>query len=183
MKPITLITFSLLLLVCFQFQHCTRIKETPTVSTKDILLKQLKTTHTEKEWFVPLQGALEGLTPEQAMWRDSSGNHSIAQITSHLVFWNERTLAKLNGMQITDFKGDNTETFDAFTAERWGSTLNKLDSVMRTMEESITNADEKKLAEWYATLANVSTHNAYHTGQIVYIRKLQGSWDGDKGVK
>jgi hypothetical protein len=26
-------------------------------------------------------------------------------------------------------------------------------------------------------------HNAYHIGQIVYIRKLQGSWDPEKGVK
>jgi hypothetical protein len=33
------------------------------------------------------------------------------------------------------------------------------------------------------TIANICTHNAYHIGQIVYVRKLQGSWNPDKGVK
>ncbi len=26
-------------------------------------------------------------------------------------------------------------------------------------------------------------HNAYHIGQIIFVRKLQGSWDPEKGVK
>ena len=38
------------------------------------------------------------------------------------------------------------------------------------MEES----DDAKLQSWYSNLAHISTHNAYHTGQIIYIRKLQG---------
>jgi hypothetical protein len=29
----------------------------------------------------------------------------------------------------------------------------------------------------------IEAHNAYHIGQIVYLRKLQGSWNPDKGVK
>ncbi|MEP6937737.1 MAG: hypothetical protein ABI871_06680, partial [Chthoniobacterales bacterium] len=29
----------------------------------------------------------------------------------------------------------------------------------------------------------ISTHNAYHTGQILYVRKLQGSWNPANGVK
>ena len=31
-------------------------------------------------------------------------------------------------------------------------------------------------AQWWAILGNVVTHNAYHIGQIIYIRKLQKSW-------
>jgi hypothetical protein len=27
------------------------------------------------------------------------------------------------------------------------------------------------------------TRNAYHTGQIIYIRKMKGNWDPAKGVK
>ncbi|RDW15155.1 hypothetical protein CWR45_18515 [Oceanobacillus chungangensis] len=30
-------------------------------------------------------------------------------------------------------------------------------------------------AKWYELLGNTITHNAYHIGQIVYIRKLQKS--------
>jgi len=31
--------------------------------------------------------------------------------------------------------------------------------------------------------AIIATRNAYHIGQIVYVRKLQGSWNPEKGVK
>ena len=44
-------------------------------------------------------------------------------------------------------------------------------------------ADDKKLEQWAPTIARIGTHNAYHTGQIIYVRKLQGSWDPAKGVK
>jgi len=29
----------------------------------------------------------------------------------------------------------------------------------------------------------VGAHNAYHIGQMIYVRKEQGSWNPDKGVK
>ena len=34
-------------------------------------------------------------------------------------------------------------------------------------------------AKWWEVLANVTTHNAYHIGQIIYIRKLQRSFDNE----
>jgi uncharacterized damage-inducible protein DinB len=34
-------------------------------------------------------------------------------------------------------------------------------------------------AKWWEILGNVSTHNAYHIGQICYIRKLRKSWKAD----
>src|SRR5688572_29265073 len=81
--------------------------EQPASSSKEILLKELKTTHTDKEWFVPVNVALEGVTAEQAMWRDSSGNHSIGQLAYHLLFWNKRQLAKFNGQPEGEFSGNN----------------------------------------------------------------------------
>ena len=36
---------------------------------------------------------------------------------------------------------------------------------------------------WAATLGRIATHNAYHTGQILLLRKMQGAWDPAKGVK
>ena len=32
-------------------------------------------------------------------------------------------------------------------------------------------------------IAHVGAHNAYHIGQILYVRKLQGVWDPAKGVE
>ena len=64
---------------------------------RSVLLEQLRTTHNEKDWFVPVNVAVEGLTAEQANWKDGSGNHSVGQLTYHLLFWNRRELAKFKG--------------------------------------------------------------------------------------
>ncbi|MGH2563371.1 MAG: hypothetical protein ACRDE5_02580, partial [Ginsengibacter sp.] len=59
---------------------------------KSILLEQLKTTHNVKDWFVPPSIAVAGLTADQANWKDNTENHSIAQLTTHLIFWNKQML-------------------------------------------------------------------------------------------
>ncbi len=41
---------------------------------------------------------------------------------------------------------------------------------------------EKYQHLWYSPLAQQNIHNAYHIGQILLLRKLQGSWDPSKGV-
>lgn len=156
-------------------------KTPPTL--KSILLEQLKTTHNQKEWFVPANTAVEGLTPEQASWQDGKGNHSIGQLANHLVFWNQEELAKFKGEPEVKFSGNNDETFNNFDTKKWNATVQQLDQVLTDWEKAVQGADDKKLEAWYSIIAHIGTHNAYHIGQIIYIRKLQGSWNPEKGVK
>jgi hypothetical protein len=51
------------------------------------------------------------------------------------------------------------------------------------LEGVVEAADDKQLAAWASEIAHIGTHNAYHIGQIVFVRKEQGSWDPEKGVK
>lgn len=155
----------------------------PQATLKSVLLRQLKTTHTEKDWFVPANIAVEGLTAKQAMWKDGSGNHSVGQLATHLVFWNERLLKTFRNEPKENFSGNNEETFNSFDEKSWDETVKKLDEVLSAWEKEIKNADDAKLNDWYENIANMSTHNAYHTGQIIFLRKLQGSWNPEKGVK
>ena len=150
---------------------------------KGILLEQLRTTHNQKDWFVPVNVAVEGVSPEQAKWTDKSGNHSIGQLTNHLAFWNSQQLAKFKGEKPPAYSGNNEETFNTFDAKTWADTVKKLDSVLTEWEQVVEAADETKLKTWASAIAHIGTHNAYHTGQIIYIRRLQGSWDPSKGVK
>jgi uncharacterized damage-inducible protein DinB len=155
----------------------------PAPTLKSILLEQLRTTHNQKEWFVPANTAVEGLTAEQATWTDGKGNHSVGQLANHLVFWNSEELAKFKGEPPPKFSGDNNETFNSFDTKQWAETVKKLDAVMTEWEKAVEAADEAKLKDWYSIIAHVGTHNAYHIGQIIYVRKEQGSWDPEKGVK
>ena len=61
--------------------------------------------------------------------------------------------------------------------------MKKVDDVLVELEKIIQNADETSLKSWAETIGNISTHNAYHTGQIIFVRKLQGSWKPEKGAK
>jgi uncharacterized damage-inducible protein DinB len=150
---------------------------------KSVLLDQLKETHSEEAWFVPIKIAIEGLTPEQAAWKDTTDNHSIAQLVNHLIFWNQQQLAKFKGEKPAAFDGDNKKTFAGLDKAAWEASVKQIDEVMIAWEKAIEAADEAKLAKWYSTIAKISTHNAYHTGQIIYIRKMKGNWDASKGVK
>jgi len=155
----------------------------PAPTLKSILLEQLRTTHNEKDWFVPANIAIEGVTPEQAKWTDGSGNHSIGQLTVHLIFWNSQQLAKMKGQTPPKFSGNNDETFNSFNAANWAAAVKQLDDVLSDLEKTVEGFDDAKINKWASNVAHIGTHNAYHTGQIVYIRKLQGSWNPEKGVK
>jgi uncharacterized damage-inducible protein DinB len=151
-------------------------------SLRSVLLEQLKTTHNQQDWFVPATKALEGLTPEQAMWKQGDANHSIAQLVSHLIFWDKQQLDKFNGKPAAT-TNNNDETFANVDKKTWPIAIKQLDDVLTEWENAVAGATDDKLESWYSTIAHIGAHNAYHTGQILYIRKQQGSWDANKGVK
>jgi uncharacterized damage-inducible protein DinB len=158
-------------------------QERKPMTLKAVLLEQLRSTHNKAEWFVPANTAVAGLTPAQASWTDKSGNHSVGQLANHLVFWDRESLALFKGEQPAKFDGNNDETFNDFDAKSWAKTVADLDAVMTDWEKAVEAADDQKIALWASRIAHVGTHNAYHIGQMVYVRKLQGVWDSGKGVK
>lgn len=150
---------------------------------REVLLAELKSTHGAEDWFVPANIAVKGLTAEQASWTDGKGNHSVGQLAYHLVFWNRRNLQALKGEKPEKFSGNNDETFDQFDSKKWNETVQQLDEVMNELEKWLETADEARLKESAQMFTHISTHNAYHIGQIIYVRKEQGSWDPKNGVR
>jgi hypothetical protein len=170
----------LLLLVLAAAVHAQDKKPT---TLREVLLAELRSTHTSEEWFVPANIAVRDLTAEQASWTDGKGNHSVGQLAYHLVYWNRLNLARLKGEKAEKFGGNNDETFDKFDSRSWNETVEQLSQVMNELEKWVETAEEAKLKEAAQTLTHISTHNAYHIGQIIYVRKEQGTWDAKNGVK
>ena len=157
-------------------------KSDPTL--KSILLSQLKQTHDQQDWFVPVENAVAGLTAEQAAWKQGNANHSISQLVQHLVFWNSSQLATWKGQKPPAYSGKNDETFgNNLDKAAWEKAVKQLNAVLTDMEKWIEASDEASFKKQADNIAHVSVHNAYHTGQILFIRKQQGSWDPEKGVK
>ena len=160
----------------FTISSCTdKVNDVPNVKT--LLIQQLKSTHTNEEWFVPTKKAIEGLNLEQSNWRDSTENHSLGELTSHLIFWNEMNLKAFKGEKVSEFNDNNKETFKINNGQDWQYAIKKLDSIQTEWERLTENATEEQIMEWSAEIANMASHTAYHTGQIVYIRKRNGWWN------
>jgi len=177
-----LVSLALILAAAFTLPSFAQNQPQP-ATLRSILLHELETTHNKADWFVPISVAVEGLTPEQANWQPQSGTHSAGQLAYHLLFWNRLNLERLQGKSSGNFTGKNDETFDKFDDKQWNETVTQLDQVMTDLENLVKSADDKKLASMATTISNICTHNAYHVGQIVYVRKLQGSWNPAKGVQ
>lgn len=161
---------------------------------KEILLEQLTVSYDQNGWFVALKNAVKNLTAEQAVWKTDGLENSVWEILAHLNYYNFAYLQRFKGIEYAYSKSSNDETFESasdVSEADWQSEIARFEAIMNEWRELITAADETKFAEkippkneavWWEVLANVMMHNAHHGGQIVVIRKLQGSWDSSKGV-
>jgi len=182
-KPALLLILAVPLLLLAVPSSASAQNKKPPTTLRGVLLEQLHTTHDEEDWFVPASIAVAGLTAEQAKWSPGKGNHSVGQLAYHLWYWNSRELATFKGEKLPPFDGNNNETFDNFTPAQWDDLVLKLNHVLTAWETAVESADDQKLAKNASLIAHVGAHNAYHIGQILYVRKLQGVWDPAKGVK
>lgn len=155
----------------------------PPTTLRGVLLEQLHTTHDQEDWFVPANIAVQGLTAEQAKWTPGKGGHSVGQLAYHLWFWNTRELADFKGEKLPAFNGNNDETFNDFNPAQWDDLVKKLNQVLTDWEKAVETADDQTLAKNASLIAHVGAHNAYHIGQIIYVRKLENAWDPSKGVR
>lgn len=146
------------------------------------LLEQFTATFDKKQWCVSLRDAVTGLTDEQARQRVAPDEHSIYDLVVHLVFWNDRYLHKLRGQELPKVMS-NEESFRLDTDLHFDQLMVRADEVFSqwqaALAESLPTDGEN---DWPAIVSNINLHNAYHIGQIVLLRKLQGSWQKAYGV-
>jgi len=160
------------------------------MSAKDVLIEQFTACYDQNDWFVSLKTVLDGVTADQADWSPEGTGNSIRETVNHLIFWNERWLQRYRGDLTEPQDVDNDTTFLSELPD-WEATVEKLFAVMYAWRFKLNTMAEEKLDEpvnakytapWRSPLAQQSIHNAYHIGQILLLRKLQGAWDPEKGV-
>jgi hypothetical protein len=183
MKHAVVVIFSIVVLMFSSLTYAYGQNQQPPGTLRSLLLHELHTTHNKPDWFVPINVAVDGLTAQQASWQPSGGLHSSGQLAYHLLFWNRHMLEQLKTGKEEKYNGTNDETFTKFDDKQWSDIVKQLEQVMTDYEKFVESADDQKLASVATMVGNICTHNAYHVGQIVYARKLQGSWNPEKGVK
>ena len=164
------------------------------MNLKETLLEQFDACYDQNGWFVALKNAIHGITGEQAAWKPEGADNSIWQILSHLNYYNNAYLERFRGVDYEYDKLDNDATFEQAevpSEQSWKAEVEQFDRIMSEFRDLLAKADDAKLNElappsrkypWSEIISSINTHNAHHGGQIVLMRKLQGSWNRDKGV-
>ncbi|WP_158861299.1 DinB family protein [Lunatibacter salilacus] len=153
------------------------------MTRKEVLLKSWEISNDMENWFVPIRKALENVDAKQAVWKPEgiADFNSIQEITHHLFYYKARFLCRLCGIDFESVANNET-TFLAGLAWEWEEVKQELFSVnskIVTHIQSLKDADlelqqpEEAIGQQVLDLA---THDAYHAGQLVLIRKLQGAW-------
>lgn len=160
------------------------------MGAKGVLLEQFTAGYDKDDWFVSLKTVLDGVTAEQAAWKPEGVDNSIWETVNHIAYWNERYL-QIWWKEMTDPQDvENKSTFHSDETD-WNATLRNLYRVMDEWRDELGSLDDMRLKEpvakkdqreWWIPLGHQNIHNAYHIGQILLLRKLQGSWDPQKGV-
>jgi uncharacterized damage-inducible protein DinB len=161
------------------------------MSTKSILTGQFAACYDKNGWFVATKNAIANLTAEQAAWKPEGADNSIYEIINHLNYYTNAYLERFKGNDYQYDIADNDATFDKGEAGSWEAEATRFETIMNGWREALEKADESKFDElapprneskWKVVIANINAHGAHHGGQIVLMRKLQGSWDSGGGV-
>jgi uncharacterized damage-inducible protein DinB len=153
---------------------------------KDVIADQLLANANDPSWYLPFTDSVENLSEKEAFWRPNKDCHSIAEIVQHLLYWNEtwQTRYKESNVKAVAPLNNNNESFIIPDKQSFQNLKERLLSVLLQWQDLLTAEKLEKSVEgfpekvkWWEVLGNVTTHNSYHIGQIIYIRKLQQSWD------
>jgi hypothetical protein len=158
-----------------------------TMTLKDLVIDHLEYTFERETWQPPLAEAIDGLTATQAAWKPGPARHSIWQIVRHVTLWKQSVVDGLDGrpadadalerMDWQEVSGDHAA---------WEGDVARLHEVARRLKEAALAADEAALLAKVPTvrgapaqplmqrLVRQATHDIYHSGQIRYLRALQG---------
>ncbi|RDU37915.1 DltD domain-containing protein [Neobacillus piezotolerans] len=158
------------------------------INAKDVLAEQLLANSNDPSWYSPFLQSVEQLTEEQAFWKPDEGSFSIAEIVQHLLYWNQTWQIRYQSGNVKAVPplSSNEESFIIPDNQTFFNLKNQLVDVLLQWQDLVTaeklesNVEGFSVkAQWWGIIANLTTHNAYHIGQIMYIRKLQKSWPNE----
>lgn len=159
------------------------------LTLQELVVDHVHTTLYDEEWQwqPPLDGALRGLTAAQAAWKPAPPRHSIWQIVRHLTLWKRAVLDAWDGdppdghqLGAADWKEATGSEADW---ERDRRTLLEISEQFLARVRALDDAGLARPVVWYkggatqplaVRVVRATTHDIYHSGQIMYLRALRG---------
>lgn len=121
--------------------------------------------------------ALHGIDAAKAVDKLTADGNSIWMLVSHLVYWRSRVTNRLNG-------NDNPPPFKDFKLPdelndiTWKQTLLDFEAAYHTLRSALLNMRDEQLDKpspraeqtYYQLIMGCLQHDAYHLGQIVFLK-------------
>ncbi|WP_394190902.1 DinB family protein [Paenisporosarcina quisquiliarum] len=152
----------------------------------DLLVKVLDSTYDKESWYAPFKAAIEGLTAQQASWKPSGeATKSIWENVNHLIYYKERLAVNIAGREWNNpLDGDQTFFLTEQSGDEyeWSKVVERAEIAQRNLRDILSKTSSEKLGEnsHEEKLLDIMLHDAYHTGQIMLIRKMQGAWPSER---
>ncbi|QSF47915.1 DinB family protein [Paenibacillus tianjinensis] len=134
---------------------------------------------------IPIARALPDITSELAGQRTEGIPYSIYQLLKHMSYWQDFMLTFLEGGK-PQAPGNVRESWPVEEAPvdeaEWQDTVRHL---LQGVEKAVAFARTVQLDEPLlgfpgetkgGILRNIASHNSYHLGEIVILRRLHGAW-------
>ncbi len=157
-------------------------KEGITLNRIDQLINVLDSTYDKESWYAPLKNAIEGITAEQATWKpNGEATKTIWENVNHLIYYKERLVANIEGREWPhNLDGDQTFylTDQSKEEQDWKKVVDRVEKAHNSLRDLLSKASIEELDKnsLESKLLDIFLHDAYHTGQIIQIRKMQGLW-------
>ncbi len=151
------------------------------VELMDVFRMEYDFSWDTETWFVPLETALDGLKSSDASWQPPGGGNTIWQTVNHLNYYNDLLVSRINGTPPGKKEPNNKATFgdtgNPEESEKWNAVVEETYLISEKLRKLLAEVNDSQLEkEYVGGLARHILHNVYHIGQIVLIRKQQGSW-------
>lgn len=153
------------------------------------LLDQLERAHAGDPWHGSSRAALlADVTAEEARQAPAAGSHSIWQLVLHMTAWTREVARRVQGEPAAAPDIGDWPPLPATPDDRaWRATLAALDDAHARLGSAVRAIDPSRLSLYvgdarhaalgtgvtYAqTINGLVQHDAYHTGQVAFAKKL-----------
>jgi hypothetical protein len=125
-----------------------------------------------ENWTASWSQAVSSLTPTEALWTPAPDRHSIWQTVLHVIFWRRFTLDVLANKPKPDREWVDREHFAPPKRTDDGAWREALGELERSHLDILAAMRDPALAS--DRIRHHLPHDAYHLGQIMQLRAMQG---------
>jgi len=126
---------------------------------------------TQSMWWPAFKASFGDLTAAQAAWKPQPGRHSIWQNLNHICYWREVVVGRLQGLNPApeEMEKKNFEEPSDASDGAWRESMARLERSQKLVHDALKSG--LLTSEKFKFMV---PHDAYHVGQVMYLRALQG---------